>query len=75
MRKRIIFLALLALPLAGCDIIRVAEFTHKFDADGDDIVEVVRDTSIPGADQRCLDMGGEPIIDSHNIPVCWNVDK
>jgi len=73
--KRIILLALLALPLAGCDIIRVAEYTHRFDADGDDIVEVVMDMSVPGADVRCLDMGGKPVIDAHGVFVCWNIDK
>ena len=74
--KKIIALAILALPvLTGCDIIRVAEYTHRFDADGDDIVEVVMDESVPGSDDRCLDMGGVPQTDAHGVRICWNVDK
>ena len=74
--KRIIALALLALPvLTGCDIIRVAEYTHKFDADGDDIVIVVMDDTTPGWELRCEDMGGKPEIDADGVATCFNVDK
>ena len=72
--KRIILLALLALPLAGCNIVRVAEYSHHFKAERGDIVEVVMDMTVPGADQRCLDMGGVPIIDAAGLPICWNIN-
>ena len=75
MKRLILLLPAIVLLTAGCDIIRVAEYTHHFDADGDDIVIVVMDDTTPGWELRCEDMGGKPEIDADGVATCFNVDK
>lgn len=55
--------------------IYVSESIASFNADRGDTVIVVMDEPDDAAIERCLDMGGEPILDPHsNVLYCEDVD-
>jgi hypothetical protein len=54
-------------------VLFVGEYTQGFDAEAGDQVNVIMDTTIPGAPERCADMGGKLVV-VKRITRCDRVD-